>query len=679
MIHVAAEQRTALSAGLALVALLALAAPAAAQLSDFTWTLGGDPGGSGTVDATSMHIVGPDDGTVDGEPPGVTHFTTVAALAGTVSCTYAFDNQDIGFSFWHFEHPVYMLDGVKVPIGDPSTSFDEIFEVSFHVEAGQSFGFGIHSVDCLYGPGVADITDFVFAKDPGTWTDLGHSLRATVDFTSDDSVPGPASASGADLVVCGCGDMNADGVPDLAEGRPLDGHVRVLSGADFSLIREWTRPGLFGASLAAAGDFEQDGYADLLVGAPGDTTGGADAGRAYVLSGITGDELRVVTGVTGDRLGTSVAGGVMPDSAEWPDFLVGLPRDPGVDGRANLYRGSDGTLKASFKPPIGQIGDDFGAAVASTDPASGGHGDAVVGDPSWNLGRGRAYVFSALTGGLKHTLSGLSIGAQFGAAVAGAGDLDGNGMDDFFVGAPGDDASGAAAGSVSVYLMQSFSTAELLAVHVGDAPGEGFGAALAGGRDVDLDGGPDLVVGAAQDGGGGGRVVVLNALDGTVHADLAGAPGQALGASVALVGAIDGNAASAVAASAPQPGAGTTRVLHDVVGTPGPPHLTGIGTQFNGAPTTLRVTKGKPSSSLWLIVGLTPLELPFKGGVLVPDPDLVLPFVADGSGKLLLQFVWPSGLPPSFELRFQAWIVDPQGVAGLSATNGLLSQGPPVP
>ena len=65
--------------------------------------------------------------------------------------------------------------------------------------------------------------------------------------------------------------------------------------------------------------------------------------------------------------------------------------------------------------------------------------------------------------------------------------------------------------------------------------------------------------------------------------------------------------------------------------------------------------------------------------MLVPDPDLVLPFVADGSGKLLLQFVWPSGLPPSFELRFQAWIVDPQGVAGLSATNGLLSQGPPVP
>jgi len=236
-----------------------------------------------------------------------------------------------------------------------------------------------------------------------------------------------------------------------------------------------------------------------------------------------------------------------------------------------------------------------------------------------------------------------------------------------------------AAGTVSVYLFKGFATSQLLAVYGGDAAGEAFGSAVAGGRDVDFDGLDDLVIGAPQYGGGAGRVVVRNGLDGTLHANAAGVPGESVGTSVALLGPIDaGNSASAVATSLPK-GPGATVILHDVVGTAGPPSLVGTGTLHDLAPTELLVTQGKPVSPLWFVVGLTAVHLPLKGGVLVPSPDMILPGMTDAAGDFSLGFAWPPGLPPLFELRYQAWIADPQGVAGFTATNGLLSKGPPVP
>jgi hypothetical protein len=100
--------------------------------------------------------------------------------------------------------------------------------------------------------------------------------------------------------VAGPGDVNDDGIPDLAVGAPGDGasglkeagRVYLFSGADGSLLREIDPPAprrkaMFGYALAAAGDLDGDG--DLVVGAPGEVRPGKGrTGAAYIVGGAEG-------------------------------------------------------------------------------------------------------------------------------------------------------------------------------------------------------------------------------------------------------------------------------------------------------------------------------------------------------------------------------------------------------
>ena len=75
-----------------------------------------------------------------------------------------------------------------------------------------------------------------------------------------------------------------------------------------------------------------------------------------------------------------------------------------------------------------------------------------------------------------------------------------------------------------------------------------------------------------------------------------------------------------------------------------------------------------------LVVGLTPLDAPFKGGVLVPEPDLlVFGLPLDATGSLLVSGAFPPDLPAGIDLYVQMWIEDGGAVHGLSASNALLA------
>jgi hypothetical protein len=72
------------------------------------------------------------------------------------------------------------------------------------------------------------------------------------------------------------------------------------------------------------------------------------------------------------------------------------------------------------------------------------------------------------------------------------------------------------------------------------------------------------------------------------------------------------------------------------------------------------------------VVGFSGLFAPFKGGTLVPKPDLLLgPFPTSGAGQLVLPGTWPAGLPGLLTFWFQAWIQDPAGPVGFAASNGV--------
>jgi len=114
-----------------------------------------------------------------------------------------------------------------------------------------------------------------------------------------------------------------------------------------------------------------------------------------------------------------------------------------------------------------------------------------------------------------------------------------------------------------------------------------------------------------------------------------------------------------------------------VAGVAGVPVLSGSGPLVGAEPVTLTLTNGKPLASAFMVVGFAQLNAAFKGGVLVPSVNLLLPGLPlNGAGGLLLTAPWVKGLPAATKVYFQLWMPDPAGVAGFSGSNGLRATTP---
>ena len=258
-----------------------------------------------------------------------------------------------------------------------------------------------------------------------------------------------------------------------------------------------------GRTVAGAEDVDGDGVPDLMVGTPVSSPGGRPyAGTVLVFSGATGGLLHRFDGQNGhDHLGSSIAGAGDLDGDGLADLIVGVAEaDPfGLPdaGTTLVISGSSGTPLHSLHG--GAMGDKFGKAVANAGDVDGdGVNDLIVGAPMRNVGvytwAGSAYVYSGATGLLIHQFDGAAFGGFFGESVAGAGDVDGDGLADLVVGAWFTDPGGKPeAGSVFVY---SGATGNLLHRFDGFAMGDRLGTSVAGAGDFDGDGSPDVVAGA---------------------------------------------------------------------------------------------------------------------------------------------------------------------------------------
>ena len=308
--------------------------------------------------------------------------------------------------------------------------------------------------------------------------------------------------------VANAGDVNGDGVPDIiagsgatAQNLSFPGGARIFSGATGALLLTFVgqTPGEeAGHSVAGLGDVNGDGIPDVAVGAPWAGNGGLfHSGAAYILSGGTGEILFSFFGdVAGGHLGDSVAGVGDINGDGVPDFAIGIPFGPNsvvLNGAARVYSGSTGDLlfilggatTSSIR---------FGFSVSGAgDVNRDGTPDVIVGAPA-NLGVGSARVYSGATGALLHTFSGNStLDPLFGYAVAGAGDVDGDGFDDVIVSNPGDNTMGSNSGGVHVF---SGRTGALVFSAFGAEMGEQLGFSVAGVGDVNDDGAADVLAGA---------------------------------------------------------------------------------------------------------------------------------------------------------------------------------------
>jgi hypothetical protein len=355
-------------------------------------------------------------------------------------------------------------------------------------------------------------------------------------------------------------DFNGDGFADLAIGVPGDvvgdftgaGGVNVLYGSSDGLQltapedQLWTRQGLegdtdtddaFGTALAV-GDLDADGFADLGIGAPGQSVGGdAEAGAAHVLYGsaaglqsaraqVWTQDSASVTGKaeTDDALGSSLASGDF-DGDGMSDLAIGAPGEdlaPGGDaGLVNVLYGGPAGLQVTS--PVDQswtqdsdsvknkseANDAFGSALAADDFDANGRDDLAIGVPGETLDSqadaGFANVLYGTAAGLQAASPGdekwsqnkagvediAEAGDQFGAALS-AADFNADGFPDLAIGALGENVQGSAgAGAVNVVYgsadgLQVDSPADQL-WHAGSPSvrgqpeaGDGFGSALSG-------------------------------------------------------------------------------------------------------------------------------------------------------------------------------------------------------
>ncbi len=432
-------------------------------------------------------------------------------------------------------------------------------------------------------------------------------------------------------VVAAGSDATGDGVPDLLVQSPgmlwtdLFGQVRhgavaLLDGVNGNEVWFNVNPSLsitaYGSALSFVPDADADGRAELAIGDPkGFGEGPAyatEAGLALVYSTAHPFALLTAYGADAfDHLGAAVAGMPDGDGDGMPELAVGVPdRDTSLPvppfnlddtGQIKIY------AIASF-PPSSLVrtisnslfeGQRLGAVLASGgDVDNDGHADLLAGLP--DAGNGAMRVYSGVAYGNVGSLLGAANLDRYGAAVANAGDVNGDGWADIIVGAPNaadvPQAFTFNRGRVYTIAGRDFTT---MATHTGSGNNAHLGAAVGGGADVNGDGRPDVIAGA-PDQSSMGLALVLDVLDDPASWSLTG---------------------------------------NGTAGTLGVPALTLSGPPETCHPVTLTLGNSRPQSTpttLFLSAGFQPLvtglggtlypQLPaIQSGIVLPVGGLAIP------------------------------------------------------
>ena len=372
---------------------------------------------------------------------------------------------------------------------------------------------------------------------------------------------------GAGFSIQSAGDVNGDGLADIIIGAPYANpngndsgaayvvfgktgglsatvELSALSGSDGFVIRGAAAGNRFGHSVGGAGDVNNDGFGDVIVGAIAATPNGALSGAAYVVfgaassgpfvevSGLVGTNgFSMIGAAAGDQAGDSVSGLGDVNGDGFDDVGIGASGNDIYNSNAgaayvvfgNSTFGATISLASLSGPDgamiVGANANDFlGGSVSSAgDVNKDGMPDIIVGATGSDIGgvdSGAAYVIlgsptfpslidvSSLSGGL--TIAGAAAGSLAGYSVSAAGDINGDSYGDVIIGAPFGFSSGNAGASYVVLGSQALGgTVQLNNLNgfngfkiQSQSGTEHFGTRVSAAGDVNFDGTADLIAGA---------------------------------------------------------------------------------------------------------------------------------------------------------------------------------------
>jgi FG-GAP-like repeat/FG-GAP repeat len=290
-------------------------------------------------------------------------------------------------------------------------------DVEFSAPALAKLGDAVFGAGDLDGDGFADLA---IGSETTLYFFHGRTpLPATLTNTgADSSIPLPSPASRA--TVAAGGDINGDGYADVVVGDPGAGRILVYFGGFFGIQGAGTPfvrgDAGFGTSVAGACDVNADGFADVIVGGSGNATVllGGSGGLGSPISLTPGPSAS--PGPTAFGASVSCAGDVNADG--YGDVIVGAPLDHaafiyhgGVSGTSSTLNGALRKIPGDPGGGMTKQGDHFGTEVsAAGDLNADGYGDVVVAapDPAGFEGTFMGYVFTfhGRPGGLPTTAVG---------------------------------------------------------------------------------------------------------------------------------------------------------------------------------------------------------------------------------------------------------------------------------
>lgn len=417
------------------------------------------------------------------------------------------------------------------------------------------------------GDGVDDVDD-AFPRNAAESLDTdkdGIGDKADLDDDGDgvnddkDAFPKDAAES-ADADKDGVGDNadaddDNDNLLDVDDQFPLDG--RLLHQVTGQLHGEsaGNSGGVGdGRAIAYAGDFNGDGYGDFVVGTPFYSgVGMRQGGQVRIVSGKNGSELFVVRGIKNSLLGASVAGNADIDNDGYPDVLIGVPGE----GKVLPVFGGPGERTAGRIGPYvnssAAKGYRFGYAVALADVTGDGYADMIVGAPE------EPYKSASKAGSVR-MISGndfnqqvvikrgvTTSGPRLGSSLA-VGDMDGDGLLEIFIGAPGESGRGCVYG-------YDYNSQRDRFRQCGSSNGSTFGSSIASG-DINRDGKVEILVAAPGDRNltgafNAGTITLFSGTGAVIHKEYGvssdGTEAARLGSSVVMADIDDDGAADILA------------------------------------------------------------------------------------------------------------------------------------